>query len=490
MLLICVLAFLVCVTGCARFLKKEEPVEEIEPVEVPASGVLTLSDQQLLLLDWNIGYSQGAHVRNKRIVPGQGVEFDIFFPSNSADCRSLDVVSSGEGGKGSLVGGVIRDCESFALKLTLVSINGESDPDTKQKLVVGALIGPTSSGQLSTYEPVTMSLSASERAVVAETSVSAEKIYQIGFHLHMQNPQEWDSSASIVRLMVEPVIRQVDVNDVTSTVPGNMAANQYPVTEPYSASSANGAPVITSEPVTTACADLIYRYDVNAIDPDPGDTLTYSLVTKPAGMNIDPVTGLILWRPMGSDRVTDEKVIVKVADSYSIPATATQSFTITIEPTPFRVSKLSVQNGYSQGSRRTLLSDGTIKLLGASDNRRSGTSYGLFTSFDFSDISIPPDTLIRSVVVYIEHFEQSRFGQGRLEWSIGSGWPFRKKVLASINAPIHIGESNETVDSWDITSLIDSSEKLNSLQLEVKNNNVIANTETLIDYIYVVIMLE
>jgi hypothetical protein len=488
-LLICVLAFCLCGVGCVT--KSKEPVEEIRPlVVIPASGILTLSEEQLLLLDWNVAYSMGAHVKDKRIITGRGVEFDIFFPSNSPDSRSLDVVSSGEGGRGSLVGAVISGCEGFALKLTLVSINGESDPDMKQKLVAGAVIGPTSKGQLSTYEPVTLGLSATDKTKVAETSVSAEKIYQIGFHVHMQNPQEWDSSASIVRLMVEPVIQDVDVNDVTSMLFGEVTTNQFPVTEPYSALSANGAPVITSEPVSTASANLIYSYDVNAIDPDIGDILTYSLITKPSGMNIDPTTGLIMWRPMLDMGGTKERVIVRVADSYSIPAVATQSFIIDVEPIPYKISKLIAENGYSQRNRRTLISDGTIKLVESSDDNRLETSFGSFTSFDFSDISIPPDSRIRSVVVFVEHFEEKWFAEERLEWSIGSGWPFRRNVLASINAPVHTGESDEAVDSWDITSLIDTNEKLNSLQFEVKNNNLIANSKTLIDCIYVVVMLE
>ena len=56
----------------------------------------------------------------------------------------------------------------------------------KQKLVAGAVIGPTSKGQLSTYETVILSLLPSEKTVIAETSVSAEKIYQIGFICQMK----------------------------------------------------------------------------------------------------------------------------------------------------------------------------------------------------------------------------------------------------------------------------------------------------------------
>ena len=41
-----------------------------------------------------------------------------------------------------------------------------------------------------------------------------------------------------------------------------------------------------------------YSYDVQAIDPD-NDLLTYSLVNNPAGMTINPSTGLISWVPPG-----------------------------------------------------------------------------------------------------------------------------------------------------------------------------------------------
>jgi hypothetical protein len=55
----------------------------------------------------------------------------------------------------------------------------------------------------------------------------------------------------------------------------------------------NDAPAITSAPVTTATAGALYTYDVDAADPDAGDTLTYSLTTKPADMTIHSATGLI-----------------------------------------------------------------------------------------------------------------------------------------------------------------------------------------------------
>ena len=96
-------------------------------------------------------------------------------------------------------------------------------------------------------------------------------------------------------------------------------------------------------------------------------------------------------------------------------------------------------------------------------------------------------TAIKSVIVFIEHFEEERFVEGRLEWSIGTGWPNKPEVWAAISAPIHRGESNENVDSWDVTSAVDSVEKIKSLQLHVKNNSYSYKSKTLMDYAYVVV---
>ncbi len=58
-------------------------------------------------------------------------------------------------------------------------------------------------------------------------------------------------------------------------------------------------PTITSTPVISATENLVYNYDVDATDPNPGDVITYSLQTAPAGATIDPVSGLISWTPNG-----------------------------------------------------------------------------------------------------------------------------------------------------------------------------------------------
>jgi len=59
-----------------------------------------------------------------------------------------------------------------------------------------------------------------------------------------------------MRLGVEPVA-------------DNFTGTHFTTADYYSA----GIPVITSESATTATADILYSYDVDAIDPDVGDTL-------------------------------------------------------------------------------------------------------------------------------------------------------------------------------------------------------------------------
>ena len=89
----------------------------------------------------------------------------------------------------------------------------------------------------------------------------------------------------------------------------------------------NQPPVITSTPVTEAIAGRPYSYDVEASDPDAGDVLTYSLAAAPAGMAIDPATGLIGWTPT-AEQVGDQAVSVRVQDQGGL--SAEQPFTVAV----------------------------------------------------------------------------------------------------------------------------------------------------------------
>ena len=115
-------------------------------------------------------------------------------------------------------------------------------------------------------------------------------------------------------------------------------------------SPANQAPVITTIPDTAITLGETYTYIVIASDPD-GDDLIYSLIDKPTGMTINPTTGGISWLPtaVGSYNVT-----VEVSDGELID---TQSFTITINPSPKRVVMLELFEGPECGRCKVMHSD-------------------------------------------------------------------------------------------------------------------------------------
>ena len=82
------------------------------------------------------------------------------------------------------------------------------------------------------------------------------------------------------------------------------------------------APAFTTSPVTTAVDDAAYTYDVNANgNPAP----TFSLTTAPAGMSIDPTTGIINWLPTNPGSFN---VVVQAANG--VLPNATQPFTINV----------------------------------------------------------------------------------------------------------------------------------------------------------------
>lgn len=114
----------------------------------------------------------------------------------------------------------------------------------------------------------------------------------------------------------------VDSNPDTVTI---VAGNRPP--------PANQAPTITSTPVTGATANQAYAYDVDATDPDSIDVLSYSLTTAPAGMTIDPATGLIQWTPT-TNQIGIQSVTVRVQDPGGLFDVQTYSVTVVSPPPP------------------------------------------------------------------------------------------------------------------------------------------------------------
>ena len=128
-----------------------------------------------------------------------------------------------------------------------------------------------------------------------------------------------------------PSASQVGANNVTVRVRdvGGLFATQSFTIQVVAAPPANRPPVITTTPPTAGTVGQLYGYDVDAIDPDAGNTLTFSLTTAPTGMTINSSSGQIQWTP-AAGQVGANNVTVRVQDQGGL--FATQSFTVQVSP--------------------------------------------------------------------------------------------------------------------------------------------------------------
>ncbi|MCI0439018.1 MAG: Ig-like domain-containing protein, partial [Chloroflexi bacterium] len=84
----------------------------------------------------------------------------------------------------------------------------------------------------------------------------------------------------------------------------------------------NAPPQIVSTPILSAVEGQPYTYDVDANDPNAGDSLTFSLDFAPFdfGMTIDPITGLITWTPTNLQFMADDFITFETIPGLGVPA--------------------------------------------------------------------------------------------------------------------------------------------------------------------------
>ncbi len=110
---------------------------------------------------------------------------------------------------------------------------------------------------------------------------------------------------------------------------GETAAQTFTV----AVANLNRGPQITSVPPDSATAEATYSYTATATDPDAGDTISWMLVQAPAGMTLNPATGVILWTPALSQvgvhpltievrdtlgEIAEESWVISVANAVNI----------------------------------------------------------------------------------------------------------------------------------------------------------------------------
>jgi len=128
---------------------------------------------------------------------------------------------------------------------------------------------------------------------------------------------------------------------------------------------ANDAPVIVSLPPTGGAPDLAYFYLVNAVDPDAGEILTFTLPNGPAGMTIDSATGLVSWTPT-TGQLGRHLVRVQVTDSQG--EADSQTYFIDVAAALLVPSVV----GMAEAAAETTLVDATLT-VGLVSTRSSGT---------------------------------------------------------------------------------------------------------------------
>jgi hypothetical protein len=85
-------------------------------------------------------------------------------------------------------------------------------------------------------------------------------------------------------------------------------------------------PTFTSTPPTSATVGTRLRYNAAVANPD-GTTMTFDLMTHPAGMVVDPTLGVLVWIPT-PDEIGAQSVVLRVRDTSG--RSALQSFTVQV----------------------------------------------------------------------------------------------------------------------------------------------------------------
>jgi hypothetical protein len=156
----------------------------------------------------------------------------------------------------------------------------------------------------------------------------------LGGHDSTNNTQRWFDGwlddVAVWRRVLTP-------NEVAELAGGVTVAHFGGLTSttniPLTIMPVNDAPSLTAVSDRALIAGAMLAVSNSAADVDlPGDTLAFSLLTAPPGAVIDPVTGLISWRPAITNGGFSNLFAVKVADAGAPSLSATQQFLVTVHP--------------------------------------------------------------------------------------------------------------------------------------------------------------
>src|SRR4030042_256326 len=120
------------------------------------AGDFSLSDNALMtmLTQTNKSVKAKSSIIERRDVPGSGVEFDIYFPGvKPGEYHFECVATKREDPNNPLFASDLSVYDAFALKFTLLAVNGDPTPRHTGQLVVGAYVNNSYRPECVTLDP-------------------------------------------------------------------------------------------------------------------------------------------------------------------------------------------------------------------------------------------------------------------------------------------------------------------------------------------------
>ena len=170
--------------------------------------------------------------------------------------------------------------------------------------------------------------------LVGLTDIAITQGERINFVVIANGSYSFDSTALTASVRYQGSQYRIDIESGTSVTGLDFGNTEDVVT-------VENPPEIISQPVISANAGTEYRYPVVAEDPDPNESLVYSLSVAPPNMQIDESSGVINWLP-NATQIGMFEVGVTVIDLIGL--TDTQFFTVSVSEDQSPVTDLTAEN--------------------------------------------------------------------------------------------------------------------------------------------------
>jgi len=187
-------------------------------------------------------------------------------------------------------------------------------------------------GNVPQFVPVAEQAAVAGRLLLVDIDTS-DPANQAGLAFSLTSaPAGMSIGAGNGRIEWTPSDQQLGINSVTVRVE-DLAGLSNTLTFGVQVVDTSASPLIEPIPDQTIRVGDDYQYLVVATDPDPGDSVVFSLDDAPAGLLVDPGTGVLNWMPDNPD-VGTHPVAVRASDATGQSDTETFELTVVADNQP------------------------------------------------------------------------------------------------------------------------------------------------------------